>query len=240
MGSILTMARKEMRHLFFSPIAYTFMIVFVALVTFFFWKDFFEVRQTTMVYFFAIFPWTFPLLIPGITMRAWAEERKQGTLEFLLTSPVQTWHVMLGKFLAGLVLVALCLLLTLWTPITVSTFGALDSGPVWGGYLGGLLMGSTFLAVGMFVGSFTQDQIVSFLVGVIVMYALVFLGHPYVSTEFGANSTFGTFARVISPLTHFESIGRGVVDLRDIFYFVAIAAFFLYLNARVIDLRRWR
>lgn len=240
MRSVLTLALKELRQLFLSPIAYAFLIVFVFFVEFMFWRIFFLVRQTTMVAFFEWFPLAFSVVIPGITMRMWAEERKQGTIEFLLTAPVETWHIVLGKFLAGVALVTLCVLLTLWVPFTVADFGKLDPGPVWGGYVGAVLMGATCIAVGMFLSAFTQDQIVSFLAGVVVLLALVLLGHPYISSEFGAGSAFGNFARVISPTTHFESIGRGVIDLRDVFYFVAVAGFFLYLNARVIDLRRWR
>lgn len=240
MRSVGTLALKEIRQLFLSPIAYAFMVVFVFFVTFMFFREFFLVRQVSLQGLFSWFPLAFAVVIPGITMRMWAEERKQGTIEFLLTAPVETWHIVLGKFLAGLALLSLCVLLTLLVPYTVAHFGDLDPGPVWGGYLGSILMGGTTIAIGMFLSAFTQDQIVSFLVGVTVLLALVLLGHNYVASEFTAGSWFGAFAQVISPTTHFESIGRGVVDLRDVYYFVAIAALFLYLNARVIDLRRWR
>jgi ABC-2 type transport system permease protein len=173
-------------------------------------------------------------------MRVWAEERKQGTIEFLLTSPIEAWHIVVGKFLACLALVVLCVVFTLWVPITVATYGDVDLGPVIGGYLGSILMGGACIAIAMFLSAFTQDQIVSFLVGVIVLLTLVLLGHPYIASEFGPGSLMGKFARVVSPTTHFESIGRGVIDVRDVYYFVAMTALFLYLNARVIDLRRWR
>jgi len=143
MGSVLTLARKELRHLFLSPIAYAFMFVFVFFVTFMFFRIFFLVQQTTMVSFFEWIPMAFSVVIPGITMRMWAEERKQGTIEFLLTSPIETWHIVLGKFLAGVTLVVLCMVLTLWVPVTVAKFGNLDPGPVWGGYLGAVLLGGT-------------------------------------------------------------------------------------------------
>jgi ABC-2 type transport system permease protein len=111
---------------------------------------------------------------------------------------------------------------------------------VWGGYVGALLMGGTCIAIAMFCSSFTQDQIVSFLVSVVVLLALVLLGERLIQDEFEAGGFAGRFARVISPTTHFESIGRGVIDFRDVYYFVAISGLFLYFNARVIDLRRWR
>jgi len=240
MSSVLTLARKEIRQIFLSPIAYAFLTVFVFFVTFMFFRTFFLVREISMAGFFDLFPMVMAIVIPGVTMRMWAEERKQGTIEFLLTSPIETWHIVVGKFLGGLALVALCLIITLLVPITVGRYGTLDTGPVWGGYIGALMMGGTFISIGMFVSAFTADQIVSFLAGVTVMLFLVLLGHPFISSEFGAGSWFGAFARTISPTTHFESIGRGVIDLRDVYYFVAISGLFLYLNVRVIDLRRWK
>jgi ABC-2 type transport system permease protein len=240
MLSVLTLARKELRQMFLSPIAYAFLIVFVFFVTFMFFRSFFLVQETSMAGFFGLFPIAFAIVIPGMTMRMWAEERKQGTIEFLLTSPIETWHIVLGKFLAGLALVGACLVLTLLVPYTVGRYGNLDPGPVWGGYLGALLMGGTCIAISMFLSAFTQDQVVAFLPGVSVLLGLVLIGHPFIASEFGAGSAFGTFARVISPTSHFESIGRGVIDIRDIYYFVVMIAFFLYLNVRVIDLRRWR
>ncbi|MHC4339817.1 MAG: ABC transporter permease [Planctomycetota bacterium] len=240
MSSVITLTWKEVRQIFLSPIAYAFMLVFVFFVTFMFFRTFFLAGQVSMAQFFDLFPIAFAVVIPGITMRMWAEERKQGTIEFLMTSPIRTWHIVTGKFLAGLTLVAACLALTLYVPYTVDRFGDLDSGPVWGGYLGALLMGGTCIAIGMFCSSFTQDQIVSFLVSVVVLLALVLVGVPFIQSEFTPGSAFGIFSRAVSPTTHFESIGRGVIDLRDLYYFGAMIVLFLYLNARVIDLRRWR
>lgn len=240
MRSAFTLARKELRQIFLSPIAWAFLVVFVTFVNFMFFRAFWIRRQCEMPGFFFWFPLAFAVVIPGITMRMWAEERKQGTLEFLLTSPIHSWHIVIGKFVAGVTLVALCVLLTLLVPYTVGRFGDLDMGPVWGGYVGALLMGATCIAVGMFCSAFTQDQIVAFLVSVSVLLALVLMGHEYLLSEFGPGSWFGTFARVISPTPHFESIGRGVIDMRDVYYYFGMTAVFLYLNARALDLRRWR
>jgi ABC-2 type transport system permease protein len=240
MRSVFVLAWKEIRQIFLSPIAYTFLSVFVVFVTFFFFRDFFAISQATMDGFFGLFPIAFAVVIPGLTMRMWAEERKQGTIEFLLTSPIETWHIVLAKFLAGLVLVILCALMTLYVPLTVGSFGPLDAGPAVGGYLGSIFLGATFIAVGMFLSSFTQDQIVSFLLGAIVLLGLVLIGHPIVTDEFTPGGWMAGFARAVSPTTRYQSIGRGVIDVRDLFYFVAMTAFFLYLNVRAIDLRRWR
>jgi ABC-2 type transport system permease protein len=134
----------------------------------------------------------------------------------------------------------LCTVITALVPYTVHAFGPLDWGPVIGGYLGSVLLGATFIAVAMFLSSFTQDQIVSLLLGVIVLLTLVLIGHPIVSDEFTPGGWAASFARAISPTTRFQSIGRGVIDIRDLYYFFAMTTFFLYLNVRTIDLRRWR
>jgi ABC-2 type transport system permease protein len=240
MRSVLVLAWKETKQIFLSPIAYTFLMVFVFFVTFLFFRAFFLRAQCTMDGFFGIFPLAFAIVIPGMTMRMWPEERRQGTIEFLLTSPIETWHIVLGKFLAGFFLVLLCMLMTMLVPYTVANYGPLDRGPVVGGYLGAVFMGATFIAIGMFISAFTQDQIVAFLVALIVLIALVLIGDPYINSEFGPGSWIGAIARAISPTTRFESLGRGVIDARDLYYFVAMTGFFLYLNARAVDLRRWR
>ena len=240
MRSTLVLAAKELKQIFLSPIAYAFLMVFVFFVTFMFFRAFFLVGEASMAGFFFWIPLAFALVIPGITMRAWPEERKQGTIEFLLTSPVETGQIVVAKFLAALVLVACALALTLFVPYTVARFGDLDPGPVLGGYLGALLLGGTCISIGMFCSSFTQDQIVAFLVSVITLLGLVLLGFDYFQSEFGAKSTIGAIVRVVSPTTHFEQIGRGVIDVRNLWYFGATIVLFLYLNARVIDLRRWR
>lgn len=240
MRSVLVLAWKELKQVFLSPIAYVFLTVFVLFVTFMFFRAFFLQGQATMEAFFDWFPIAFSIVIPGITMRMWAEERKQGTIEFLLTSPIETWHVVLAKFLAGLTLVVLCVAMTLYVPYTVAKYGPLDPGPAIGGYLGAIFMGATCIAIGMFLSAFTQDQIVSFLLSGIAIFAIVMLGHPFVTSELGPGSWIGAIARAISPTTRYESLGRGVIDLRDVYYFVAMTGLFLYLNTRAIDLRRWR
>jgi len=240
MRNVLTLTMKELRQMFLSPIAYAFLMVFIFFVTFMFFRIFFLAGQASLTEFFMWFPIAFAIFVPGIVMRVWAEERKQGTLEFLLTSPAETWQVVTAKFIAGSTLVSLCVLLTLGVPYTVAQYGDLDPGPVWGGYLGAILMGSTCVAIGMFCSAFTSDQIVSFLVSVIVLLSLILAGHGFIQSEFEPGSTFAFVARHVSPTTHFDSIGRGVVDIRDLFYYAATIVVFLYLNTRVIDLRRWR
>ena len=240
MGKVVSLTGKELKQMFLSPIAYAFIMVFAFIVTFFFFRTFFLERQASMTWFFGLVPIAFIFFVPGVVMRMWAEERRQGTLEFLLTGPVQTWQVVIAKFVAGAVLIAACLAVTLLVPYTVSKFGPLDTGPVWGGYIGSLLLGMACLAVGMFCSAFTEDQIVSFLVSISVLLGLMAIGHPYIQTMFEPGSTLATVARKISPFTYFESIGRGVIDIRDVYYYSGAIVVFLYLNTVVIDLQRWR
>ena len=240
MGKVVALTGKELKQMFLSPIAYVFLMAFVVFCTFFFFRVFFLQNQASLAGFFFWVPIAFSVFVPGVVMRMWAEERRQGTLEFLLTSPVETWQVVISKFLAGASLVTACMLLTLIVPYTVGKYGPLDHGPVWGGYIGSVLFGLSCLAVGMFCSAFTEDQIVSFLVSVFVLLALVLIGHPFVQTMLEPGSQFAYVARAISPYTHFESIGRGVIDIRDIYYYCGAITVFLYLNTVVIDLRRWR
>ena len=240
MGKVVALTGKELKQMFLSPIAYVFLMAFVVVCTFIFFRVFFLQNQASLSGFFALMPYAFSVFIPGVVMRMWAEERRQGTLEFLLTSPAETWQVVVAKFTAGAALVTACMLLTLIVPYTVGKYGPLDTGPVWGGYIGSVLFGLSCLAIGMFCSAFTEDQIVSFLVSLFVLVALVLIGHQYVQTLFEPGSQIANLFRVISPYTHFESIGRGMIDIRDIYYFCSAIVVFLYLNTVVIDLRRWR
>jgi len=240
MSRLFTLTVKELRQIFLSPIAYVFLAFFVGFVNVMFFRGFFLRGQATMAVFFAWFPIAFSLVLPAMVMRMWAEEWRQGTMEFLLTSPLESWQIVGAKFISGATLVMLCVLLTLLVPYTVAQYGDLDPGPVWGGYIGALLMGGACLAIAMFFSAFTSDQVVSFLLSMFVLLTLVLIGMPFVQDELEPGSTFGRLAAIISPATHFESIGRGVIDIRDIFYYGGITVFFLYLNTLVIDLRRWR
>ncbi|MEM8882820.1 MAG: ABC transporter permease [Planctomycetota bacterium] len=240
MGNVWTLTRKELRQMFLSPIAYAFIIVFTAILTFFFFRTFFLFRQASMQEFFRLVPLAMMVLVPGIVMRMWAEERSRGTLEFLLTSPVEPWQVVVSKFLAGSALVTLCMLLTLYVPYTVASYGDLDPGPVWGGYVGSILMGAACVAIGMFCSAFTSDQIVSFLASALVIGFLILGGHWLIQSGFEPGDWMGRVLRIISPTTYFESLGRGVIDLRDVYFYLAIIVVFLYLNTRAVDYKRWR
>jgi len=240
MSRLFTLTVKELRQIFLSPIAYVFLAFFVGFVNVMFFRWFFAAGQATMGLFFTWFPLAFSLVLPAMVMRMWAEEWRQGTMEFLLTSPLESWQIVGAKFISGATMVLLCVLLTLMVPYTVAHYGDLDPGPVWGGYIGAVLMGCACLAIAMFFSAFTSDQVVSFLLSTFVLMALVLIGMSFVQSELEPGSTFGRIAGIISPATHFDSIGRGVIDIRDVFYYGAVTVFFLFLNTLVIDLRRWR
>jgi len=235
-GSI---ARKELSAYFGSPIALIFVGVFlVATLATFFWVDAFFARNIADVRpLFRSMPVLLILLVAALTMRQWSEEQREGTLEVLLTLPVRRASLVLGKFLAVVGLVAVALALTLFLPVTVSLLGDLDWGPVLGGYLAALLMASAYAAVGLFASSRTDSQIVALIVTVLLCGALYLVGTRLVTDL--AGSTLGEALRGIGTGSRFESIERGVIDLRDLIYYLSLTALFLTLNVVSLDSKRW-
>lgn len=216
--------KKEFRTYFVSPIAYIVISIFLIVVGWFFFSTFFLFNQASLRNFFALLPIVFAFVIPAVTMRLFSEEVNVGTYEILLTMPVTFREVVLGKFLAGVAFVAAMLLPTLAYPVTVSLLGDLDWGPVIGGYVGAILLGSAFSAVGLFASSLTRNQIVAFIMGVAICFVLVlidkilfFLPTPLVGVIEYLGADF-----------HFQNISRGILDSRDIFYFLSVTFVGLY------------
>ncbi|HET6201855.1 MAG TPA: ABC transporter permease [Planctomycetota bacterium] len=241
MRRALVLARRELRAYFDSPIAYIFLVVFLALSSYFFFfqiQGFFFVGQATMRIYFEILPYLLLLVVPALTMRLWAEERRAGTEELLLTFPLRPLEVVAGKFLAAFALVALTLLLSLPLAFTVASLGPLDWGPVVGGLLGGALLGASYLAFGMFVSSLTRNQIVAFILTLVGLLVLVTVGSTLVLAR--APSALAPFLEAVDLESHFKAIARGVPDLRDLFFYLSFIGFFLYLNAAALAWRRWR
>ena len=234
-----SIARKELSAYFGSPIALIFVGVFlVATLATFFWVDAFFARNIADVRpLFRSMPVLLILLVAALTMRQWSEEQREGTLEVLLTLPVRRVSLALGKFLAVVALVAVALALTLTLPVTVSLLGDLDWGPVLGGYLAALLMASAYAAIGLFVSSRTDNQIVALIVTVLLCGALYLVGTRLVTDL--AGSTLGEALRGIGTGSRFESIERGVIDLRDLIYYLSLTALFLTLNVVSLDSKRW-
>ena len=239
MNRIRTVAARELRAYFNSPIAYVFLMVFVgsALFTFFNLGGFFSRGRADLRGLFEAIPLLMLLLVPALTMRLWSEEEKQGTLEVLLTLPVKEHQLVAGKFLASWTLLAVGLALSLGLPLTVAWLGDLDLGPVVGGYLGALLLGAAYLAVGQFVSATTENQILSFILALVVCLALYGLGTEAITALFSDHTA--AVLRSLGTGSRFESIARGVIDLRDLLYYLSVTGFFLALSIGTLRAKRW-
>ncbi|MCP4542341.1 MAG: ABC transporter permease subunit [Chloroflexi bacterium] len=239
MKQSLSITRKELEGYFGSPMALIFVGVFLAVTLFsFFWVDTFFARGIADIRpLFRRMPLLMLFLVAALTMRQWSEEQRSGTLEVLLTLPVSTIHLVLGKFLAVMALVAAALALTIFLPITVSMLGNLDWGPVFGGYLAAVLLAAAYTAIGLFVSSRTDNQIVALILTVLLCGIFYMVGSSGVIDFFG--DTVGEIMRAIGSGSRFESIQRGVVDLRDLLYYLSLTGIFLALNVMVLDSKRW-
>jgi len=234
----LVILKREFRSYFLSPIAYVVGALFLGIGGWLFFEGLFfdtgQAAEAKMESYFGLLPLFFMVLVPALSMRLWAEERKLGTLELLMTFPVKTMHLILGKFCGALCFVAVLLALTLFYPVTLASLGNLDWGPVLGGYLATLLLAASYLALGMFISSLTQDQIIALLVTVSVLLLLILMRQvgmligPWWAEVFA----------IASPREHFSSIARGVIDLRDMLYYGAFCGFFLYLNSLVLEAKK--
>lgn len=237
MKNIITIARKEFRTYFESPIAYIFITAFLLLVNFLYLWTFFLAGQADMRPFFGFMPFVFLFLVPSITMRLWAEERKMGTLEVLLTLPVQEKEVVLGKFIASLVFLLVMLALTFNIPLLVGFLGDPDWGTIICGYLGCLLMGASYLAIGLFASALSDNQIVAFILAIAICTAMLIVGEWFFLIL--VPDVFVPFFNYLGLGTHFESMGRGVIDTRDLLYYISVIGVFLYLNVYTVENRTW-
>lgn len=237
--TILATTRKELNGYFGSPLALIFIGVFLAASLFvFFWVETFFARGVAELRpLFRWMPLLLIFLVAALTMRQWSEEQRSGTLEMLLTLPVPTWQLVLGKFLAVMVLVALALALTLPLAISVAFLGNLDWGPVIGGYIAALMLAAAYAAIGLFISSRTDNQIVALIVTVLVAGLFYVIGSPLVQDFIGGSTA--ELLRLISTAGRFESIERGVIDLRDLVYYLSLTLTFLTLNAWSLDRKRW-
>ncbi len=236
MSKTIAIFKREFASYFNSPIAYIYVTVFIGLSCWLFFKDFFIAGEASMRSFFGLVPWLFLFFVPAVTMRLWAEEKKVGTIELLMTLPVSNTQAVLGKYLASFVFVAVSLAMSLVLPIVVSILGDPDPGEIVGGYLGSLLLGATFLAIGIFLSSLTENQIVAFIISVVAIFILLVLGDDFI--VLGVPTWIARVFKVLGLGVHFDSISRGVIDSRDIIYYLTVIGFFLYLNVKSIQARR--
>lgn len=234
--NIWTICKKEFKSYFNSPAAYIVLTIFLLLTGWFFFSDFFIINQASFRGLFGIVPFIFMFFAPAITMRLIAEEKKSGTIEVLVTLPVKDSEIILGKFLASFFLLSIAVLLTLFYPLTLSATGNFDFGSVFGGYLGLILSGCCFLSIGLFSSSLTQNQIVAFILGFVIIFVLMILD----KVLFFFPGFLGFVFQYLSVGYHSSNLGRGVIDSRDLAYYFSIIFFFLVLGIKTLESRRWR
>lgn len=242
MNPTLVLFKRELRSYFTTPVAYVFIVIFLLLAgsfTFYI-GNFYERGQADLEPFFTFHPWLYLFLVPAVSMRLWAEERKSGTIELLLTLPITMWQAVLGKFLAAWAFIGIALALTFPLWITVNYLGDPDNGVIITSYLGSLLMSGAFLAIGACISAATRNQVIAFILTVVVCFLFLLAGYPLVLDFFRAVAPQSVVDAIsgLSFLTHFSAISKGVLDLRDVVYFALTIGFWLYANAVVIDLKK--
>jgi ABC-2 type transport system permease protein len=242
MIGLLAVFERELQGYFATPLAYVFIVVFLfatSLFTFYV-GGFFEAGRAELDAFFAFHPWLYLFLIPAVSMRLWAEERKTGTLEILMTLPIPVWATVLGKYLAAWAFAGIALALTFPVWITVNLLGDPDNGIILASYVGSFLMAGAYLAIGAAISAMTQNQVVAFVVSVVVCFLFMVSGLTLVLDFVAAwapqflTETVASF----SFLNHFEAIRKGVIDLRDAAYFLTLIAFWLFVNLTLVNARR--
>lgn len=242
MNNIRAILKRELYGYFSTPVAYVFLVVFLFLtgVFTFYLGAFYERAQADLEPFFRFHPWLYLFLIPAIAMRLWSEERKSGTIELLMTLPVSISEAVIGKFLAAWLFTGIAIVLTFPIWITVNYLGSPDNTVIVASYFGSFLMAGGFLAIGSCISAVTRSQVIAFVISVVICFLFVLAGFPLVLDFFQgwAPALVVDAIASFSFLTHFESIKKGVIDLRDIIYFLTLIAFWLYANIIVIDSRK--
>ncbi len=242
METIRIIAGRELRAYFATPLAYVFIVIFLALmgVFTFYLGGFFDRGQADLAPFFNFHPWLYLFLVPAISMRLWAEERKSGSIELLMTLPLTTTEAVVGKFLAAWAFTAIALALTFPIWLTVNYLGDPDNGVILAAYLGSLLMAGGFLAIGSCISAANRNQVVAFILTLVVCFIFLLSGFPLVLDFFASWAPQLLLDTVsgLSFLTHFNAISKGVVDLRDVVYFLVVIGTWLYATVIVLDLKK--
>jgi ABC-2 type transport system permease protein len=241
MNAILIIAGRELRAYFATPVATVFIVIFLVLqgTLTFNLGQFFDRGIADLNPFFTFIPWVFLLLIPAITMRLWAEERRLGTIELLLTLPITQGQAVVGKFLAAWAFCAISLLLTFPFVIAVNILGSPDNGVIASGYVGCLLVAGAFLSVGAAMSAVTRNQVVAFVLAVAICFVFAVASNPIVNDFLSSNvPAVGAFARRLAVIDRYTGFTRGVIALRDLIYFATFIGFFLFLNTVLVDQRK--
>jgi ABC-2 type transport system permease protein len=241
-ANIRAIAKRELGSYFASPVAYVFIVIFLLLTGFFTFMagGFFERGEASLMSFFLWHPWLYLFLVPAAGMRLWSEERRLGTLELLLTMPVTAAQAIIGKFLASWAFLALALALTFPVWLTVNHLGSPDNGVIVAGYVGSLLLAGAYLAITCMTSALTRNQVIAFILSVVICLFLVLAGWPPVTGFLASVGATGLkdFVAALSVMTHFESFQRGVLDFRDVLYFATVIGFCLFTTGVIIRTHR--
>ena len=238
MRPVLTIVKRELSAYFTSPVAYVFLVIFLLLTGFFTFTagNFFERGEASLAAFFGWHPWIYLMVVPAIGMRLWAEERRSGTLELLFTMPISTWQAIIAKFLASWLFIGLALALTFPAVVTVNLLGEPDNGAIFAGYLGSFFLAGTYLAITCMTSAMTRNQVVAFILSVVICLFLVLAGFNPVTdlmTRWASPAVVDTVA-AFSVVTHFDGFQRGVIDTRDLFFFLSVIGFSLFATGVIL------
>lgn len=236
-ANIKTIAKRELGGYFSSPVAYVFIVIFLLLSGFFTFMvgGFFERGDASLISFFMWHPWFYLFLVPAVGMRLWAEERRVGTLELLFTMPVTPWQAIVGKFLASWLFLALALVLTFPLVISVNHLGSPDNGVIFAGYVGSLMMAGAYLAISCMTSALTRNQVVSFIIAVVLCLFLILAGFPPVTNLLAQwSATLVDIIASFSFITHYEGFQKGVLDSRDVIFFLSVIGFSLFTTGVIL------
>ena len=225
MNSIIQLVRKDIKSYFDQPTGFILLVIFVVSTCYFFFRNTLSIGEASLIPLFQIMPWFLSILVSATTMRLLAEEQRDGTLETLLTQPIRGWIVLLAKFTSGLLFVSIAIVATIGIPLSLTSAGDLDWGASISQYIGSIFLAGCLVSIGLFTSSLTRNQIVSFILGLTVSMALMIMGLEIVAITLP--STAANLLQLLSPITHFDNIGRGIIDFRDILYFLSLISTFL-------------
>ncbi|MDB6025704.1 MAG: transporter, permease protein [Verrucomicrobiales bacterium] len=245
LGNITTLAKRELKGYFASPVAYVFIVIFLLLVGFFTFMlgnaPFFKLGQASLDSFFKWHPWVFLFLVPAIGMRVWSEERRLGTIELLLTMPITAWQAIVGKFLASWAFLLLTLICTFPIIMTVNYLGKPDNGVIFGAYVGSFLMAGSYLAISCMTSAITRNQVISFILSCVICFLLILCGYPPVTeflTTLGVSQSLIETIASLSFMTHFDAFQKGILDFRDLVFFFSVIGFSLFTTGVILRSHR--
>jgi gliding motility-associated transport system permease protein len=241
MREIVAVLKRELASYFATPIAYVFIVIFMAASAWFTFDfgNFYERGQADLASFFTWHPWLFLFLVPALSMRLWSEERKSGSIELLMTLPIEVWQAVAGKFLAAWLFTGIAIALTFPIWITVNYLGDPDNGAIFAAYIGSFLLAGGYLAVGSCVSAVTKNQVIAFIVSALLCVVLLVAGlEPVLNALSGLPQLLVDTVASLSFLTHFQSISKGVIDFRDLVYFALLIGASLYANTIVLHLKK--